>query len=247
MNLLTSSTSLIDQTASFSNTPKNWVPMFCAIVSVVCLSAQPCIAQTAPPAATASKARLQSSAAQAPLSLTATFSGLGWSTLTPAQQLALRPLASTWTQLSDLQKRKWISLSANFSTLPIADQTKLHARMAQWAALSPKQREQARLNFAEAQKIAPEQKNEKWQAYQALSPEEKQKLATSIRPTPPRTALAPQPVPAGKLSQLTLKKGVGPVEIPAAGASWPGFKASAPRQALPSAPEHASSSDSAKP
>jgi len=247
LNLSTPSVSPINQTALLSKYLINWAPALSAIFSVVLLSVPPANSQPVAPAAAASKSRLPASSAQAPLSLTVPFSGLGWSTLTPVQQTALKPLASTWTHLSDLQKRKWISLSANFSSLPIADQTKLHARMAQWAALSPKQREQARLNFAEAQKIAPEQKTEKWQAYQALSPEEKQKLATSTRPTPPRTALAPQPVPAGKLSQLTLKKGVGAVEIPATGVSQPGIKASAPRQALPSAPEPAASSDLAKP
>ena len=48
--------------------------------------------------------------------------------------------------------------------------------MTEWVALSPNQRSEARLNFAEARKLPPEEKKAKWQAYQALSAEERQKL-----------------------------------------------------------------------
>lgn len=139
------------------------------------------------------------------LTLSGPLATLDWKSLTPVQQIALKPLAGSWETLSDLQKRKWISLSSNFSRISSADQAKLHARMAQWAALSPKQRENARLNFAEVQKITPEQKSEQWRAYQALSPEARQKLAKSAQPTPPRTALAPKPVPPGKINRLPVK------------------------------------------
>ena len=222
---------------------------------VLLLSLQPCAAQSqaSAPAAASSAPKLAISTKQPPgLTLPTAFSGLDWKNLTPSQQIALKPLAASWTGLSDPQKRKWISLSANFERMSLGDQTKLHERMAQWAAFSPKQREQARLNFAEAQKIAPEQKSEKWQAYQALSPEEKQTLATSVRPNPPRTALAAKPVTPDKLNQLTLKPGAGPVTIPTASApTTPASKvpASAPAHAQtpPSSPDPAASHETAKP
>jgi hypothetical protein len=125
-----------------------------------------------------------------------------WISLTAQQQAALQPLQGHWNSLSDQQKRKWLSISANFSRMAVAEQTKLHERMAQWAALSPPQRELARLNYGEVQKMSPQQKNEKWEAYQALTPTDKQKLAASAQPTPPRTALAVQPAPPGKIHQL---------------------------------------------
>jgi hypothetical protein len=116
--------------------------------------------------------------------------------------VALKPLQSDWNNLSDQQKRKWLSISANFPRMAVGEQTKLHERMAQWAALSPRQREVARLNYGEVQKLSPQQKNEKWEAYQALTPTDKQKLAASAQPSPPRTALAVQPAPPGKIHQL---------------------------------------------
>ena len=52
-------------------------------------------------------------------------------------------------------------------------QARLHSRMAEWAALSPQQRTLARMNFAESQKVETDDKRAKWEAYQALPPEEK--------------------------------------------------------------------------
>jgi len=224
----------------------------CARVMAACLLNlsilspwQACQAQTVAPASAPGIAKPLSSKPTPSLALSTTFSGLEWKALTPTQQIALKPLAGTWANLSDPQKRKWISLSANFALMTPNDQSKLHTRMTQWAALSPKEREQARLNFAEALKIAPEQKNEKWQAYQALPPEEKQKLATATRPKPPSTALAAQPVAPGKLNQVPLKKIAGTVGSPSSAVLAPGRIASAERPA--STPPPAASDDTPKP
>jgi hypothetical protein len=139
---------------------------------------------------------------------------IAWGSLSAQQKLALQPLQSNWNSLSDQQKRKWISISANYPRMAVGEQTKLHERMAQWAALSPRQRELARLNYGEVQKISPQQKNEKWEAYQALTPTAKQKLAASAQPTPPRTALAVQPVPPGKIHQLPLTDSSNHARLP---------------------------------
>lgn len=167
-------------------------------------SAPPVPSAVSPVSAVSSVHAPQKSSA-ADLTLSNPLATLEWMSLSKEQKTALHPLAAGWEKLSDIQKRKWISLSANFSKMTQTDQTKLHERMVQWAALSPKQREHARLNFAEAQKITPQEKNKKWQAYQALSPEDKQKLAKSAQPKPPRTALAPKPVPASQISRPSVK------------------------------------------
>jgi Protein of unknown function (DUF3106) len=120
-----------------------------------------------------------------------------WQDLSPAQQTALKPLVANWQTMSPGHKNKWIELSKNYATLPAAEQTKLHNRMAAWASLSPQQREQARLNFAEhqvlTQGLTPEQRRVQWQAYQLLSPEEKKKLAASSPKPPVGTATAVRP------------------------------------------------------
>jgi hypothetical protein len=123
-----------------------------------------------------------------------------WTELSPAQKQALEPLAVTWSRLGEAHKRKWLAVSSNFPTMPPGEQARLHSRMAEWAALSPQQRTQARLNFAEAQTLPTDDKRAKWEAYQALPAEEKSKLAAGAgKPVPP-TAAAVQPVPAQKLA-----------------------------------------------
>ncbi len=73
--------------------------------------------------------------------------------------------------------------------------------MTEWVALSPQQRTEARLNFGETQQIAPDDKKAKWEAYQALSPEEKRKLAAGAA-KPPATAAAVKPVTPEKLANV---------------------------------------------
>jgi hypothetical protein len=122
-----------------------------------------------------------------------------WRELSPGQQQALAPLATHWDTLNVAQKRKWIALSSNFPRMSGEEQAKLHSRMTEWASLSPQQRSIARLNYGAARKISADDKKAKWEAYQALSPEEKKKLASKAT-KPPSTAAALKPAPAGKLA-----------------------------------------------
>jgi hypothetical protein len=129
-----------------------------------------------------------------------------WAELNPAQKQALEPLATTWSRLGEAHKRKWLAVSANFPTMPPGEQARLHTRMAEWAALSPQQRTQARLNFAEAQALPADDKRAKWEAYQALPPEEKSKLAAGAgKPVPP-TAAAVKPVQPQKMANVAKPK-----------------------------------------
>ena len=131
-----------------------------------------------------------------------TTSSTAWADLSPAQRTALAPLSRNWGQISEGQRRKWIALAENYNRMPPAEQAKLHSRMAEWVALSPQQRSDARLNFGEAQQLSPDEKKAKWQAYQALPPEEKRRLATDGAAKPPATAAALKPVPADKLANV---------------------------------------------
>ncbi len=141
-----------------------------------------------------------------------------WTELTLPQRQALAPLAPKWDEVSEAQKRKWLALSQNFPKIPVAEQAKLHSRMAEWVALSPAQRTQARLNFGEAQQLTPDDKKAKWQAYQALTPEEKHKLAAGAA-KPPATAAAVKPASAQKLAAVPQPKHVVKPPRIAAGAN----------------------------
>ncbi|MDB5870026.1 MAG: putative transrane protein [Polaromonas sp.] len=133
--------------------------------------------------------------------------GPAWSELTPLQQQALAPLAASWnTGMSEPQKRKWLEISKNYGVLTPEGQATLNSRMNDWVNLSPQQRAQARLNFGKTKELSkqltPEEKKAKWEAYQALSPEEKQKLAAKASPRPTGAATAVKPVAPQKLAAV---------------------------------------------
>jgi Protein of unknown function (DUF3106) len=117
-----------------------------------------------------------------------------WANLKPEQQAALAPLQPEWLKMSEAQKRKWLEVSKNYDKLNADEKTKLQERMRDWVKLSPEQRAQARLNFSTAKALTTEEKQKQWQAYQALSPEERQALQTKAKAnTPNSAALAAKP------------------------------------------------------
>ncbi|MGZ5270073.1 MAG: DUF3106 domain-containing protein [Ramlibacter sp.] len=152
-----------------------------------------------------------------------------WNELPAEQQQALKPLAPTWNTMTEAHKRKWLALSRNYRTMVPDEQAKLHSRMTEWAALSPQQRTQARLNFAEAKGVPADEKKAKWEAYQALSPEEKRKLAARAPVKTPSTAAAVKPVPAQKLANVPRPSRDAKAPRIAAGPELP------PRRAVPAA------------
>ena len=130
----------------------------------------------------------------------------GWSKLSSAEQEALKPLASFWDTLNPGQQRKWLEISKNYPSLSLADQTKMHARMSEWASLTTQERAQARLNFAKTAELSKElsaaEKRAKWDAYQSLTAQEKQKLTEKADRKHLGAAPATQPVSPQKLAVL---------------------------------------------
>ena len=137
------------------------------LVVVLCTAVTGAFAQT-----------LQASAANPPArSSAAPASNSSWQSLQSSQKKALAPLAPHWAQISQAQKNKWLAMSNNFDNLSTKEQAILHERMAEWASLTPQQRAQARLNFNQTKTLDSDAKKTQWETYQALSPEDKKKLA----------------------------------------------------------------------
>lgn len=134
------------------------------------------------------------------------FSGPAWTELSPPQREVLAPLASAWPSLSEGHKRKWLEMARGYRALPPDEQVKMQGRMKEWVALSPQQRTQARLNFAKTKELSKEltaeEKKAKWEAYQSLSSEEKQKLADKAPARPVGAAPASKPVSKQKLATI---------------------------------------------
>jgi len=172
-------------------------------------AAQPGLSAPASPASTpASSAPITSKSealapeantmAKAVLSNTsASSSSPKWADLSAKQQLALRPLLDLWPEMSEIQKKKWLALTSNFSDLNSKDQEKLQARMSQWSVLSPQQRAQARVIFAQVQQFQGDERLNKWQEYQALDPEKKSQLAQNLSVMPNSAAISPKPKAIG--------------------------------------------------
>lgn len=119
-----------------------------------------------------------------------------WSVLTPAQKASLAPLERDWPSIDADRKRKWLEVAVRVQVMPAAERERMQLRMAEWARLSPAQRGQARLQFQEFQQLAPQDRNARWEAYQALPGAEREALAARGQP-PARMASASMP-PSGK-------------------------------------------------
>lgn len=132
--------------------------------------------------------------------LKAVQAGPQWSDLSPLQQETLKPLEQLWPDLEENRKRKWLAIAKTFPTLSPQAQITAQERMREWAALSPAQRSQARLNFAQSQQLTADEKLAKWEAYQSLNEEEKQNLLQRKPALPMGAATSPKPIAPEKLT-----------------------------------------------
>lgn len=154
------------------------------LLSAVGLSAfaQGADAASAPEAA-ASTARPAAPAARLkPLPKSVSPTSLGappanWSGLTPKQQALLAPLERDWPGISDAQRSKWLSATPTLATMSGEEIKRVHDRMRDWAQLSTADRLNARIGFQVARQLTAEQRQARWEAYQALPAEERQALA----------------------------------------------------------------------
>lgn len=128
-----------------------------------------------------------------------------WKQLKSHEKSTLSPLAAQWGELTDTQRSKWLTIAHQFDRLTAPEQEVMQARMREWVALSPVQRNQARLNFNTVQGLSKDEKKTRWDEYQALSEEEKRKLSAGAL-TPAKTA-APsrKPVAPDRLVQPTVR------------------------------------------
>lgn len=140
-----------------------------------------------------------------PLSL-----GQSWASLTPLQREALAPLSKEWDQLDGARKGKWLEIANRYSSLPPEHQQRLRERMVEWTRMSPTERQKARIGYQHANELRgaeqPSKLQEKWEAYQALPAEKRQRLAeraaekASERREAPVTNLAKAPIQRAPLA-----------------------------------------------
>jgi Protein of unknown function (DUF3106) len=115
--------------------------------------------------------------------------GTRWGQLKPNEQHVLTPLKTLWPTLSAGHKNKWISLADRFEKMKPEERIRVTQRMGEWATLKPEQRTIARIQFAEVQALDPQARFDQWQAYQALSTEERSAL--QMQAAKPKVGVAP--------------------------------------------------------
>jgi len=108
--------------------------------------------------------------------------GPRWASLTGPQRQILAPLERDWALIDAPRKAKWLEVAARFPAMPAAEQQRVQERMAEWARMTPTQRGRARLSFQESKQFSPEEKQARWEAYQALPDDQRKALAARGKP-----------------------------------------------------------------
>ncbi|AKJ28491.1 DUF3106 domain-containing protein [Caldimonas brevitalea] len=177
-------------------------------VAVACLMAG-MTASAAPPGGQAEGQRAVP-AATAPRA-----GGPSWSELSPAQQSALRPLQREWAGIDAPRKQKWMGIASRFPSLSPSEQARLQERMTEWVRLSPEQRRTARVNYRDAKDLSSaEERRDRWAAYQALSEEERLKLARKAQGGPAGKTAGGKPVKAAAADKTKPPAATGPATVP---------------------------------
>ena len=100
-----------------------------------------------------------------------------WHELNASQKKILLPLAPHWVEMDDAGRAKWVNVADRFDKLNPAEKQRVQDRMTQWAKLPAQERGEARLRFQQTRQLSADQRQQKWAAYQALSPADREDLA----------------------------------------------------------------------
>lgn len=100
-----------------------------------------------------------------------------WARLSPQQREALAPLQPHWAGIEPQQRQKWLELAARFPSMSPQERERLQQRMVGWAYLPPAERGRARLQFLESRQLQQDERQLRWNEYQALPPEQRERLA----------------------------------------------------------------------
>ena len=112
----------------------------------------------------------------------ATEQGPRWASLPKGQQAALAPLQRDWASIDAQRKQKWLEVAGRFPSMAPAERQRVQERMAEWARMTPVERTRARLQFQESRQFSPEDRQSRWEAYQALPDDERKALAQRAKP-----------------------------------------------------------------
>lgn len=150
----------------------------------------------------------------------------GFSQLSPRQQEALAPLKDKWTTLPADSRQKWLEVANKMPSMSPPERERVRTRMGEWSRMSGEDRDRARSSFQEARQLPLEERQARWQAYQALPEEKRRELSQQARPAavppPPRIG---SDRPAARLDE---QGGKSNIVVPGTGAARPGATTTLP-------------------
>jgi hypothetical protein len=100
-----------------------------------------------------------------------------WSSLTSSQRSAIGQLERDWNRLTPSQQHKWLEVANRLPSRSASEQERTQQRMGDWSRLPPQERAQTRLNFQELRQLGREERQQQWEAYQALPVDQRRALA----------------------------------------------------------------------
>ncbi len=143
-----------------------------------------------------------------------------WQALTPQQREALAPLQGDWGRFDAQRRSKWLAFAQRYEAMAPEYRHRLHARMAEWAQMSPAEHDRARLQFQQTRQLPASERQLQWQAYQSLSDEQRRALARRRAPPArsgdsPPLRTTPQAIVAPTIVQARPGATTTPLSVPA--------------------------------
>lgn len=117
-----------------------------------------------------------------------TVSGPGWNELSAAQRLALQPLQPQWSGIDASRKQKWLDVAARYPTMNTEQQQRMHTRMLEWVAMSPAQRNAARIQYEQSKQLPAAERQARWDEYLMLPEDQRQALVKQAATRVPAAA-----------------------------------------------------------
>lgn len=111
----------------------------------------------------------------------AAAAGPSWQQLSPQQRSALAPLQGEWAGIDEPRKRKWLDIADRMPKMSADERQRVQGRMSDWSRLSPDERGRARQRYQESRNVDSGERQQRWEAYQALPPERRRELAQGAR------------------------------------------------------------------
>ena len=108
-----------------------------------------------------------------------------WSSLSPAEQRILDPVARDWPRMPGYQQERLKGAARKYPSMQPIQKERFETRIREWAAMTPDQRKAARETFQGLRKLPPEKQHELRQRWLERHAEDLERQRAAPQPPPP--------------------------------------------------------------